>query len=319
MSTNFALIGAGGYVAPRHIKAIHESGCKLVAAVDPFTSVGALDRYSVDVQFFTEIEYFDKYLEESQKGGENERIQWVSVCSPNYLHDAHIRMSLRSGANVLCEKPLVVDPRDLDLLQEAEIRYGRRAYTVLQLRLHPKLIELKQKIMNAPQAGHYDVVLTYITSRGPWYDKTWKGCEEKSGGVCTNIGIHLLDLLVWLFGSVISYDVHLQQKHKVAGILRLEKARVRWFLSTDFKDLSYVENPELQFAHREILINGVGFGFSDSFADLHTCVYKNTLEGAGFDIDSARPSVELAYKLRLSCEAKPHIRESHPLLLKGVH
>jgi UDP-N-acetyl-2-amino-2-deoxyglucuronate dehydrogenase len=233
------MTGVGGFVAPRHLKAIKDTGNRLVAASDPHDAVGVLDKYSFEVRFFTEIERFDRHLEKLKRGPEAERVNYVSICSPNYLHDAHIRLALRSGADALCEKPLVINPWNLDALQELEQETGRRVYTVLQLRLHPQLIALRDRLRAAAGTQH-DVSLTYCTSRGRWYDVSWKGSEERSGGIVTNIGIHFFDLLLWLFGSVTSCEVHLRDDRRIGGVLALERARVRWFLSTDTVDLPFV-------------------------------------------------------------------------------
>ena len=312
-NTNFALIGAAGYVAPRHIRSICDVGCNLLAAADPHDSVGALDQCSLDTNFFHEVESLDRYMEELRRGPESGHIHWVSICSPNYLHTAHIRLALRNGANVICEKPLVVDPANLDMLQSIEAEFGNRVYTVLQLRLHPELKRFKEMLKN--KSGVHDVLLTYITARGKWYDASWKGHPEKSGGVGTNIGIHLFDLMLWLFGGLTDYEVHLQEPKKMSGTMYLENARVRWFLSTDASDLRYVENNKSKMVHREISVDGNGIEFSKNFTDLHTEVYRNTLSGRGFDIDTARPSIELAHELRI---AKPIIgkTEPHPILRK---
>ena len=310
--TNFALIGAAGFVAPRHMRAINDVGCRLVAATDPHVSVGVLDKYSLDTKFFPEIEGFNRYLEELQRGPQEDRVDWVSVCSPNYLHFAHIYMALQSGANVLCEKPLVVDPRDLDILQILEQRYGRRVFTVLQLRLQPNLLKLKEELDKHPEKSDHEVLLTYVTARGPWYDATWKGREEHSGGVGVNIGIHLLDVLLWLFGDVVSYEVHLRNPKQVGGVLQLQRARVRWFLSTEQSDLPFVIEPGVKFSHREIVVDGESVEFSGGFIDAHTSVYKETLAGRGMSIAHARPAAELADSLRTSpiVTGEP----SHPLI-----
>src|SRR5512146_1123067 len=237
MSKNFAVIGVGGYIAPRHLRAIRDTGNRLVAAVDPKDSVGILDQYSFDVKFFTEIERFDRHLEKLRRGSEENRVQYVSICSPNYLHDAHCRLALRVGADVICEKPLVINPWNFDLLEELEAETQRRIHTVLQLRLHPELIRLKHSLQK--QGGQHDVVLTYITSRGPWYHVSWKGQPEKSGGVATNIGVHFFDLLLWLFGPAGGIRVYHSDNQRMSGFIELERARVRWFLSVASQDLPF--------------------------------------------------------------------------------
>ena len=234
---NFAVIGVAGFVAPRHLKAIRDTGNRLVAATDPSDSVGVLDQYSFDVRYFREIERFDRHLDKLRRGPEAGRVHWVSVCSPNYLHDAHIRLALRNGADVICEKPLVINPWNLDALEELEEETGRRIATILQLRVHPALVALKAKLDAEPSGLRRDVVLTYVTSRGPWYHVSWKGVEERSGGVATNIGIHFFDLLMWLFGPAGSSEVHLREPSRMAGAFSLDRADVRWFLSVDRRDL----------------------------------------------------------------------------------
>src|SRR5262245_47993445 len=224
MSRNFAACGVGGYVAERHLRAIHETGNRLIAAVDPHDAVGVLDRYSYDARFFREIERFDRHLEKLRRGPEADRVHYVSICSPNYLHDAHIRVALRVGADAICEKPLVINPWNLDALEELEQETGRRVYTVLQLRVHPDLVALRAQLLSNPPADRHDVCLTYITARGPWYDISWKGSVERSGGLVTNIGIHFFDLLVWLFGPVEDCRVHLFDTRRVAGTLQLARA-----------------------------------------------------------------------------------------------
>jgi UDP-N-acetyl-2-amino-2-deoxyglucuronate dehydrogenase len=295
---NFALTGAAGFVAPRHIKAIQDTGNRLVAAVDPHDAVGVLDKYALDVRFFTEIERFDRHLEKLRRGPERERVHIVSVCSPNYLHDAHIRLALRVGAHVICEKPLVINPWNLDGLQELEREAGRRVNTVLQLRLHPQLMALREKLTKAPASAPHDVCLTYVTARGRWYDVSWKGSEERSGGLVINIGIHLFDLLLWLFGGVIASEVHVREPRRIAGYVQLERARVRWFLSTDIADLPAAPAPGGKTTFRSIEVDGREVEFSDGFADLHTRVYEEVLAGRGFGIDDSRPAIELSHRIR---------------------
>jgi UDP-N-acetyl-2-amino-2-deoxyglucuronate dehydrogenase len=232
MTKNFAVIGVAGYIAPRHLKAIKDTSNQLVAAVDPHDSVGMLDQFGFDTRFFTEIERFDRHLEKLRRGPEEQRVHYVSVCSPNYLHDAHCRLALRVGADVICEKPLVINPWNLDALQSLEQETGRRINTVLQLRLHPKLLALKEKLAQATTTGQiHEVNLTYITARGYWFDTSWKGSPEKSGGVATNIGVHFFDLLLWLFGAVSESRVYLAESRRMSGSIELSRARVKWFLS----------------------------------------------------------------------------------------
>jgi UDP-N-acetyl-2-amino-2-deoxyglucuronate dehydrogenase len=295
---NFAVIGVAGYVAGRHLKAINDTGNRLVAAVDPNDSVGILDRYSNDVRYFREIERFDRHIDKLRRGPAEHHIDWVSVCSPNYLHDAHIRLALRSGAHALCEKPIVINPWNLDALQELELETGRRVFTVLQLRLHPQLIELRERLRAQPPARRADVSLVYITSRGPWYQVSWKGSVEKSGGIATNIGIHLLDLLIWLFGKPGHASLSVGEAVRIGGELELEHADVRWFLSTDRADLPPDVREKGAPTYRLITIDGVPLEFSEGFTDLHTEVYRKTLAGEGFGIEDARPSIELVSAIR---------------------
>jgi UDP-N-acetyl-2-amino-2-deoxyglucuronate dehydrogenase len=309
---NFAMTGVGGFVAPRHLKAIKDTGNRLVAAVDPHDAVGVLDKYSFDVRFFTEIERFDRHLEKLKRGPEAERVHFVSICSPNYLHDAHIRLALRSGAHAICEKPLVINPWNLDALRDLEEETGRRVYTVLQLRLHPELIALRDRIRATGNARH-DVCLTYCTSRGRWYDVSWKGSEERSGGIVTNIGIHLFDLLLWMFGPVTGCAVHLRDDRRIGGFLELERARVRWFLSTDSADLPFVAEPGVRTTFRSITVDGAEIEFSDGFADLHTRVYEEVLAGRGFGIEEGRPAVSLTHRIRQTAAAAP-TSPVHPMV-----
>ena len=295
--SNFALTGAAGYVAPRHLQAIKATGHRLVAAVDPHDAVGVLDRYWFDVRFFTEFERFDRHLEKLRRGPAAERVDYVSICSPNYLHDAHIRLALRIGAHAICEKPLVINPWNLDALQELERESGRRVNTVLQLRLHPQLIALRNRLRAGPGGGH-QICLTYITARGGWYDVSWKGSDERSGGIITNIGIHLFDLLLWLFGPVADCEVHLREPRRIAGFLALQHADVRWFLSTDPRDLPSAGDPDAKSTYRSITVDGADVEFSEGFADLHTRVYEEALAGRGFGIDDSRPAIELSYRIR---------------------
>jgi UDP-N-acetyl-2-amino-2-deoxyglucuronate dehydrogenase len=294
---NFAITGVGGFVAPRHLKAIQDTGNRLVAAVDPHDAVGILDRFSFDVRFFTEFERFDRHLEKLRRGSPDDRVDYVSICSPNYLHDAHIRLALRVGADAICEKPLVINPWNLDGLQEIERETGRRVFTVLQLRLHPDLIALKARLDASPARMH-DVTLTYITGRGRWYNVSWKGSDERSGGVVTNIGIHFFDLLLWLFGGVESSVVEYREPIKAGGVLQLKRARVRWSLSTDIRDLPFAPQAGGKTTFRSIQVDGSEVEFSEGFVDLHTKVYAHVLGGGGFRIDDARPAIELAYQIR---------------------
>lgn len=295
---NFAITGVGGYIAPRHLLAIKETGNQLLVAVDPHDSVGILDRYFPKASFFTEFERFDRHLEMLRRSNDGNGIDFLTICSPNYLHDAHIRLALRTGANVICEKPLVINPWNLDALEILEEESGSKINTVLQLRHHHSLIELKNKLKNT---GHkVNVVLTYITPRGKWYDYSWKGIIEKSGGIATNIGIHFFDLLIWLFGKVQVNEVHLNEKRKAGGFLELENAYVQWFLSMDINDLPMNEMGKRHPSFRSITIDGDEVQFSNGFTDLHTNVYEEVLAGNGYGISDSRPSIELVYQIRKS-------------------
>jgi UDP-N-acetyl-2-amino-2-deoxyglucuronate dehydrogenase len=295
---NFALTGAAGFVAPRHLRAIKDTGNRLVAAADPHDAVGVLDRYSFDVRFFSEIERFDRHLEKLRRGPEANRVHYVSICSPNYLHDAHIRLALRVGADAICEKPLVINPWNLDALRELEQETGGRVNTVLQLRLHPQLMALRETLAQERPPAPHEVCLTYITARGRWYDVSWKGSEERSGGIVTNIGIHFFDLLMWLFGPVTGCEVHARDQRRVAGFLALERANVRWLLSAEMADLPFPAEPGVRTTFRSIAVDGRDIEFSDGFADLHTRVYEEVLAGRGFGIDDSRPSIELSHRIR---------------------
>lgn len=313
---NFAVIGAAGYIAPRHLKAIAETGNRLVAAVDLHDAAGVLDSFSLDVKFFVEIERFDRHLEQLRRRLAGEQVDIVSICSPNYLHDAHCRLALRAGADAICEKPLVINPWNLDALSEIEAETGHRINTVLQLRLHPRLVELREQLHAVPAASR-EVILTYVTARGPWYFRSWKGDVEKSGGIAVNIGIHLFDMLTWLFGPPVEFRVHLSEAARSAGLLELERARVRWFLSVCADDLPAMARASGQRTYRALRIDGVETDVSDGFADLHTRVYEEVLAGRGFRIGDVRPSVELVHAIRTasvtSCEG-----DAHPYLAERV-
>jgi len=298
MSKNFALTGASGYVAPRHLRAIKETGNRLIAVLDPHDSAGVIDGYFDDAVFFTEFERFDRHIEKLRRLDGTNSVHYVSICSPNYLHDAHARFALRIGADVICEKPLVLNPWNVDALAELEEESGRRIYTVLQLRVHPSLIALRDKLLKETIKTKKQINLTYITSRGPWYLVSWKGQLERSGGLATNIGIHFFDLLMWLFGPVDAFEVHLSQPTRVAGFLELKNAEVRWFLSIDKNDLPEEAAEKQQRTFRSITVDGEDVEFSEGFTDLHTIVYKETLAGRGFGLDEARPSIELVHDIR---------------------
>ena len=315
LSKNFALLGAAGYVAPKHMKAINETGQNLVAALDPSDSVGILDSFSYDVAFFSEFERFDRHAERLRRLGDEKRLHYISICSPNYLHDAHIRFALRIGANAICEKPLVLNPWNLDALAELEMETGNRIFNILQLRVHPSIVKLKKKIQSntTGRKTKHTIDLTYITSRGNWYFHSWKGDLNKSGGVVTNIGIHFFDMLMWLFGSVKLQEVHYSDEKKMAGFLELDNARIRWFLSVDRNDLPEQIKAERKTTYRSITIDGEEIEFSSGFTDLHTLVYQDILNGSGFGIEDARPSINLAYELRNSIPSLSGGERVHPL------
>ncbi|UCD17219.1 MAG: Gfo/Idh/MocA family oxidoreductase [Candidatus Zixiibacteriota bacterium] len=298
MSKNFAITGVAGYVAPRHLKAIKETGNRLIAAVDPNDSVGILDSYFKQVRFFTEFERFDRHLEMLRRKGEDRRAHYISICSPNYLHDAHARLALRIGADAICEKPVVINPWNIDALQELESESGQHVYTVLQLRVHPSLMALKRKLDSEPKDTKKDVRLAYITSRGLWYLVSWKGQLERSGGLATNIGVHFFDLLIWLFGNPRHSEVHLATAARTGGFIELENARIQWFLSIDENDLPADIRSRGQPTFRSITIDGQEIEFSGGFTDLHTLIYKEVLAGRGFGLEDARPSIELVHDIR---------------------
>lgn len=315
MPFKFAIIGVAGYVAPRHLKAISDTGNQLVAAADPSDSVGILDRFGFEVNYFREIERFDRHLDKLRRGREDQRVHYVSICSPNYLHDSHVRLALRNGSHAICEKPLVINPWNLDGLEELEHESGKRVFTILQLRVHPALVELKRKLEMSALPKRHDIELTYVTGRGRWYQVSWKGSEERSGGVATNIGIHFFDLLLWLFGKVRSSEVHLKDPMRMAGSLELERANVRWFLSVDTRDLPFSAQPGQGSTFRSIKVDGDNVEFTEGFADLHTLVYERTLAGQGFGIADARPSIELVHAIR-TVPLTVHPNNPHPFLDK---
>lgn len=291
---NFGLIGAAGYVAPRHMQAIRDTGNRLVAALDPNDSVGVIDSYAPEASFFTEFERFDRHAEKLRRKGESERLHYVSICSPNYLHDSHCRFALRIGADAICEKPLVLNPWNVDALQEIEEETGQQIWNVLQLRLHPAVIALRERISSEQDGKRHQVELTYVTPRGKWYDVSWKGSPSKSGGVASNIGIHFFDMLMWVFGDVQLSNVTRNEPRTMSGELSLKKADVRWHLSVKAEEL-----PEgHQGAFRSLKLDGEQFDFSGGFTDLHTRVYEQALKGEGFSLDDVRPSIALAERLR---------------------
>ena len=293
---NFALIGAGGYIAPRHMKAIKDTGNNLIAALDKNDSVGILDSYFPDADFFTEFERFDRHLEKLKRLGK--KIDFVSVCSPNYLHDAHIRFGLRIGADVICEKPVVLNPWNIDALEEIEKETGHKVFTILQLRLHPAIIALKKKIDAAPPGTKHTVDLQYITSRGHWYHTSWKGDITKSGGIATNIGVHFFDMLMWVFGPVKENNVTLHTKTTASGSLELEKATVNWMLSIDVNTLPENVRAAGKRTFRTLTIDGDAFEFSEGFTELHTQSYDDIISGKGFPMSESKSAIELVHKIR---------------------
>lgn len=293
---SFALIGAAGYIAPRHMKAIRETGNELVAAYDPNDSVGVLDSYFPNSDFFIEFERFDRHVDKQRRKGR--AVEFVSICSPNYLHDSHIRFALRNNASAICEKPLVLNPWNIDALAEIERETGKRIYNVLQLRLHPAIVALRERIAAAPADKVFDVDLTYLTSRGHWYFTSWKGDVNKSGGIATNIGVHFFDMLAWVFGRRQESVVHLHRPDVAAGFLRFERARVRWFLSVNADHLPEAALAAGKRTYRSVLIEGEELEFSDGFTDLHTESYNHILAGKGFGVEEARPSIEAVHDIR---------------------
>jgi UDP-N-acetyl-2-amino-2-deoxyglucuronate dehydrogenase len=313
---NFALIGAAGYVAPRHMRAIADTGNRLAAALDPNDSVGVIDSYFPEAAFFTEFERFDRHAEKLRRKGEGLAIDYVSICSPNYLHDAHMRFALRIGADAICEKPLVLNPWNLDALAELQAENGARVWNILQLRLHPSIIALKEKVAGELAENPdkmYDIDLTYLTSRGRWYFVSWKGEQEKSGGIATNIGIHFFDMLMWIFGPVKTNIVHKSQPDTAAGYFDLAHARVRWFLSVNADYLPKEATDKGMRTYRSIQVDGEEIEFSGGFTDLHTLSYQEVLAGRGFPLQEARPSLETVYTIR-NAEVAGKTGEHHPFL-----
>lgn len=293
----FALIGAAGYIAPRHMRAIFDTGNILAATLDKTDNVGVLDSYFPEADFFLEPERFDRHLDKLRRTGDK-KIDYVSICSPNYLHDAHIRLALRNNCHAICEKPIVLNPWNLDALGEIESETGKKIYNILQLRFHPSIIALREEIQSGPADKVYDIDLTYITSRGKWYGISWKGDISKSGGVATNIGVHFYDMLMWIFGSPRENILHYSSKDTAAGLLILEKARVRWFLSIDATTLPAEIVAKGQRTYRSITVNGNEIEFSGGFTDLHTVTYQKILSGEGFGLEDARTSIETVYAIR---------------------
>jgi UDP-N-acetyl-2-amino-2-deoxyglucuronate dehydrogenase len=307
---NFALIGASGYIAPRHLKAIKETGNVLLCAFDPYDGVGIMDSFFPDSDFFIEFERFDRHVYKLNSSKAT-KLDFISICSPNYLHDSHIRFGIRAGSDVICEKPLVLNPWNLESLVEMEKDFDKRVYSILQLRLHADIVNLKRKVDLGPAEKIYDIDLTYITSRGNWYYTSWKGDVDKSGGIATNIGVHFFDMLTWIFGECVSMKVHLNSHDRASGFLQLERARVRWFLSVDF---DYIPESIKQLGKRtfrSISVDGEQFEFSDGFTDLHTESYKAVINGEGFRINETANAIKIVHEIREK-SIDPLIGDFHP-------
>jgi UDP-N-acetyl-2-amino-2-deoxyglucuronate dehydrogenase len=317
---NFALIGAAGYIAPRHMKAIKDTGNNLISALDPYDGVGIMDSYFPNADFFIEPERFDRNMDKLRRESNSEKYQdkkidFVSICSPNYMHDSHIRLALRNDANAICEKPVVLNPWNIDALHVIENETKRKVYTIFQVRLHPAIIALKERISNGPGNKRYKIDLTYITCRGKWYYRSWKGDIEKAGGIATNIGVHFFDLLTWIFGMPKLNRVHLLNASKAAGFLELEKADVRWFLSIDYNDIPDPLKLQGKRTFRTLSVEGEEIEFSDGFTDLHTESYKQIIEGKGFGLMEAKPSITIVHQIRNS-KAIGLKGDYHPFLKK---
>lgn len=307
----FGLIGAAGYIAPRHMKAIQETGNDLVVATDVSDSVGIIDSYFPEARFFTDFEQFDAHVHDERRLGRG--LDFVSVASPNYLHYAHMQWAFRAGANVICEKPIVLDPQEITELENIEAESGQKVYTVLQLRLHPSIIELRNQVVADPMTEKYDVDLTYVTSRGNWYLKSWKNSEQQSGGIAANIGVHFFDMLHFVYGRLIESIVHLRTPTKAAGYLEYELARVRWFLSIDIDDVPAVQRQSGKRTYRAFVVNGKTVEFSDGFTDLHTKIYDDILGGGGFGLEESRTAIETVAGIRTTALVAPG-SFGHPLL-----
>lgn len=310
----YALVGAAGYIAPRHLEAIKATGGNLAAAFDINDSVGIMDRHFPDAAFFTEFEQFEAYVQAERACGRV--LDYVSICSPNYLHKAHMAFALRNDADAICEKPLVMTPQELDELQALEIQTGRHINSILQLRLHPSIIALKEKVEAAPKDKIHDVDLGYFTSRGAWYHASWKGRLEKSGGIATNIGVHFYDMLSFVFGGLKESIVHYRADDAAAGYLEFERARVRWVLSIN-RDHLPPQTPQGQTTYRSITVDGEEIEFSGGFTDLHTASYQGVLKSNGFGLDVVKPSIELVHDIR-HAPIEPGHGEKHPDLAKVV-
>jgi len=309
---DFALIGAAGYIAVRHMKAIKETNNNLIAALDRYDSIGIIDSYFPEADFFTEFERFDRHIDKIKRDKSRE-LNYVSICTPNYLHDSHIRFALKQNAHAICEKPMVLNPWNVDALQEFEKGTDKKIFNILQLRLHPSIIALKKEVENAPKNKIFDIDLTYLTSRGKWYGISWKGDIQKSGGVATNIGVHFFDMLTWIFGDVKENIVHLSETEKNGGYLKLKRANVRWFLSVDYNDIPEKIKVTGQRTYRSIIINNKKLEFSGGFTDLHTLSYQEILKGNGFGIEEVRRSTNIVYNIR-NAKVIGLKGEYHPML-----
>lgn len=316
---NFALIGAAGYIAPRHLRAIKETGNNLVAAMDINDSVGIMDSHFPDAEFFTEFEDFAAFVEDQALKGK--KLDYIAICSPNYLHAPHMKYALKNGIDVICEKPLVLHSEDMDVLKVYEQKYGAKVHSILQLRLHPSIIALREKVLASPEEKIFDVDLTYMTSRGKWYMKSWKGFDHKSGGVATNIGVHFYDMLHFIFGELKSNEVHFRDEKTASGYLEYERARVKWFLSIDSNNLPDNAVKGEKLTYRSITINDGDnkeeLEFSGGFTDLHTLSYQNVLAGNGFGIDENRIAIETVESIRVQDVVEAGSK-AHPLLNKVI-
>ncbi|OEK02509.1 oxidoreductase [Roseivirga sp. 4D4] len=312
---NFSLIGVAGYIAPRHLKAIKDTGNSLLAAVDKFDNVGVIDSFFPNADFFVEFERFDRHVEKLKNRGVC--IDYTSICTPNYLHDAHIRFGLRVGSDAICEKPLVLNPWNIDALQSIEKETGHRVWNILQLRVHPSIIELKKKVENSPKEKVYDIDLTYLTSRGHWYYTSWKGDLDKSGGIATNIGVHFFDMLGWLFGDIQKNIIHIHEHDRAAGYLEFGRARVRWFLSINEDLLPKEVRDKGQRTYRSVKIEGEEIEFSGGFTDLHTASYSEIIKGNGFGLDQARKAIEIVHTIRHS-KTQGLVGDYHPFARKPL-
>lgn len=319
---NFALIGAAGYIAPRHMKAIKDTGNNLISALDPYDGVGKMDTYFPDAEFFIEPERFDRHMDKLRRlaknnNGTGNKVDFVSICSPNYMHDSHIRLALRNDAHAICEKPVVLNPWNIDALDIIQKETGKKVYTIFQVRLHPAIAALKKKIEEGPKDKHYKIDLTYITSRGKWYYRSWKGSREKAGGIATNIGVHFFDLLTWIFGEPKLSLVNLSQNDKAAGFLSLEKADIRWFLSIDYNDIPSHVKAEGKRTYRSLMVEDEEIEFSEGFTELHTESYKQIIAGNGFGLLDAKPSITIVQKIR-EAEVVGLQGDYHPFLDKII-